>query len=198
MIDRYGIEVPPLHVSQPADAESAFIDFGFEECLDSFGAFGIFALAREAQLVPEEFFEIFGQVMQEEAHHIVFFVNWFAHRQARRGGADRALRGPRSLWHYGKALYKLADLVRDDGADDGADFIATGAAAFVDDLTPRMVLERCVAENERRLAGFDRRLLVPHLVPRLARVALSGLRLLPERGAPRDAAASGDRSSRAA
>lgn len=198
MIERYGIEVPDLEVSVPSDVESAFIDFGFEECLDSFGAFGIFALAHEARLVPDEFFEIFGQVMQEEAHHIVFFVNWFGYRQAQRGAAARALRGPRSLWHYAKALYKLADLVRDDGADEGADFIVTGASAFVDDLTARMTLTRCLAENERRLAGFDRRLLVPELMPRLARMALAGFGLIPGQSTSRAGAAQGDPSSREA
>jgi hypothetical protein len=179
MIERYEIEVDEPDVTVPTDVENAFIDFGFEECLDSFGAFGIFALAREAELVPDEFFEIFGQVMQEEAHHIVFFVNWFGYRQAGLGGIASRTRAPRSLWHYAKALYKLADLVRDDDAEEGADFIATGGQAFVDDLTPGLVLSRCVSENERRLAGFDRRLLVPQLVPRLARLALSGVRLFP-------------------
>jgi len=198
MIERYGIEVPAFAVTTPDDVESAFVDFGFEECLDSFGAFGLFALAREAKLVPDEFFEIFGQVMQEEAHHIVFFVNWYAYRQAQRGVSARALRAPRALWHYGKALYKLADLVRDDDADEGADFIATGATAFVDDLTPHMVLSRCVAENERRLAGFDRRLLVPRLVPRLARVALLATRWLPERSISSGGASQSSASSRAA
>ena len=198
MIDLYGIEVPPIDTSVPLDVESAFVDFGFEECLDSFGAFGLFALAREADLVPDEFFQIFGQVMQEEAHHIVFFVNWFAWRQAQRGGSARVLRAPRTLWQYGKALYKLGDLVRDDGADEGADFIATGASAFVDDLTPHMVLTRCVSENERRLAGFDRRLLVPRLVPRLARVAMAGTRWLSDGNVASRDAATPDSSSRAA
>jgi hypothetical protein len=198
MIDRYDIEVEEPEVTLPSDVESGFIDFGFEECLDSFGAFGLFALAKEAELVPDEFFEIFGQVMQEEAHHIVFFVNWFEHRQVQRGGVASALRRPRSLWHYGKALYKLADLVRDDDADEGADFIATGASVFVDNLTARMTLARCLAENERRLAGFDRRLLVPRLMPQLARIALAGFKLIPERGAAPGNPTQGDASSRAA
>jgi hypothetical protein len=181
LIERYEIEVDEIPVTLPSDVESAFVDFGFEECLDSFGAFGLFALAREAKLVPEQLFEIFGNVMQEEAHHIVFFINWFAYRETQRGIHARALRLPRSLWHYAKALYKLSDLVRDDDAEEGADFIATGAAAFVEDLTPGLVLASCLRENQRRLAGFDRQLLLPTLVPRLARLALAGIRLLPER-----------------
>src|SRR5262249_54360537 len=65
----------------PADAVEAFTDFGFEECFGSFGAFGLFQLAREHALVPDALFDIFDRVMEEEARHIVFFINWFAHRQ---------------------------------------------------------------------------------------------------------------------
>jgi len=97
------------------------------------------------------------------------------------------LRHPKALWHYGKALRKLVDLVRDDDAPEGQDFIVSGASAFIDDLTPMLVLSRCLAENERRMAGFDRRLLVPRLGPALAGLALNVLERLPERwsGAPR-------------
>jgi hypothetical protein len=186
------------------DPVAEFIDFGFEECLDSFGAFGLFKLARDAEIVPDPLFEVFDNVMREEAHHIVFFINWYAHREASRGGAARWLRGPRALWHYGKALGQIAELVRGDGVEEGADFIVKGAEAFVEDLTPRLVVRTCLEENERRLAGFDRRLIVPRLIPRLARLANAALRLVPARGprppAPRASAAAGSESpaSRAA
>jgi hypothetical protein len=181
MIALYALPAGDIHVEVPPDAVEAFIDFGFEECLDSFGAFGLFKLAREHMLVPDPLFEIFDQVMQEEANHIVFFINWFNHRQARRRGAARWLRRPRAGWHYWKALRKLYGLVRDEDAPEGKDFVVTGAGAFVDNLTPRLVVEACVSENERRLARFDRRLLVPGLVPGLARIALGALRLVPAR-----------------
>ena len=57
----------------------------------------------------------------------------------------------------------------------------TGAQAFVDDLSPQRIIGACVSENEWRMAGFDRRLLVPKLVPALATVARAVLRFLPER-----------------
>jgi len=181
MIERYGLHADEVHAEVPEDALTAFIDFGFEECLDSFGAFGLFKLAREHMLVPDPLFGIFDQVMQEEAHHIVFFINWFAHRQATLGPLTRMLRTPRALWHYGKAVYKLAGLVRDDDAPEGKDFVVTGAGAFVENLTPRIVIAACLAENERRLARFDRRLIVPTLLPRLAGIAAGVLRLVPAR-----------------
>jgi len=182
LVERYDIEVAPYVPEKLADdIEGEYIDFGFEECLDSFGAFGIFQLARESNLLPDEIFQIFDNVMREESHHIVFFINWYAHREVSRGAPASLLRTPRSLWHYAKALYKLTDLVRDDGADDGADFIVTGAAAFVDELTPHLVLRHCIAENQRRMAPFDPRLLQPRLVPRFAGAALAALRAVPER-----------------
>jgi hypothetical protein len=183
MIERYSLPADPSQEPIYADPVAEFVDFGFEECLDSFGAFGLFALARRSELLPDALFEIFDNVMREESHHIVFFINWFAHREARRGRVARALRGPRSLWHYAKALRKIAELVRDDGSGEGADFIVTGAQAFLDDLTPRLVLRTCLAENARRMADFDRRLIMPALIPRLARLAAAGLRLIPSRGA---------------
>ena len=132
--------------------------------------------------MPDPLFEVFDNVMREEANHIVFFINWYAHHQAKLGTSGRLLRIPLSLWHYAKALGAIADLVRGDDGDDGADFIVTGAKAFVDELTPSLVIEACLAENERRLAHFDRRLLVPRLIPSLARAALAGLKLIPSRG----------------
>ena len=178
MIERYGLDAGDVHVELPADVVEGFIDFGFEECLDSFGAFGLFALARDHALVPQPLFDIFDQVMQEEAHHIVFFINWFAHRQANRGVAHRVLRGPKGLLHYTRAVRKIAEMIFDDD-DAGSGFTVTGAQAFLDGLTPRLVMERCLAENERRLAGFDRRLLVPRLFPRLTRLGVLPLMLWP-------------------
>jgi len=194
MIARYALHADEPKVEVPTDAIEAFIDFGFEECFDSFGAFGLFQLAREHALVPGALFDIFEHVMEEEARHIVFFINWFAHRQVNQGRVARVLRHPKALWHYGKALRKLVDLVRDDDAPEGQDFIVSGASAFIDDLTPMLILSRCLTENERRLAGFDRRLLVPRLGPALAGLALKVLERLPERwsGARRPARAPRD------
>lgn len=182
MIDRYELPHEEAHVEITQDPMAEFIDFGFEECLDSFGAFGVFKLARDSRLMPDPLFDVFDNVMREEATHIVFFINWYAHRQANLGPVEKLLRGPRSLWHYAKALVKIGDLVRDDDAEEGADFILTGAQAFVDDLTPKLVLKTCLEENERRLANFDRRLIVPRLIPGLAGLANAALRLVPSRG----------------
>jgi hypothetical protein len=182
MIELYRLPLDEIRVEIPADVLDAFIDFGFEECLDSFGAFGLFKLGRQHLVMPAELFDIFDRVMQEEANHIVFFVNWFAYRQATAGPLPGALRHPKALKHYLRALRKLAGLAFSDDTAEGKDFIISGAEAFIDNLTPAAVLAACVDENTRRLAGFDRRLLVPRLAPRLARLALAVLTRLPRRG----------------
>jgi len=182
MIGLYGLHVDEIRVEIPADVLEAFIDFGFEECLDSFGAFGLFKLAREHLVMPDPLFAIFDRVMQEEANHIVFFLNWFAYRQVNGGASSRALRHPKALRHYLRAVRKLAGLALSDDTAEGKDFIIRGAEALVDNLTPAAVLAACLEENTRRLAGFDRRLLVPRLAPRLARLVLGVLGLLPRRG----------------
>jgi len=181
MIAIYGLHADEIRVEIPADALGAFIDFGFEECLDSFGAFGLFKLARQHLTMPAPLFNIFDRVMQEEAAHIVFFLNWFAYRQANRGALPSAARHVKALRHYLRALRKLAGLAFSNDGDDGKDFIVSGADAFVGNLTPAVVLAACLEENTRRLGGFDRRLLVPQLAPRLARLALGVLRRLPTR-----------------
>src|SRR5262249_47365983 len=122
MIELYGLHADEVHVEIPADVLQAFIDFGLEECLDSFGAFGLFKLAREHLSIPAALFDIFDQVMQEEATHIVFFLNWFAYHQATRGLVPRAFRHPKALRHYLRALRKLAGLASGD-TPDGKDFI---------------------------------------------------------------------------
>ena len=67
MIDRYGLEATeqPLEAF-PADLETAFIDFGFGECLDAFLGFGAFKTARQFEFLPEGMFEIFDVLMHEE------------------------------------------------------------------------------------------------------------------------------------
>jgi len=182
MIELYRLPLGEIRVEIPADVLDAFINFGFEECLDSFGAFGLFKLGREHLDMPTELFDIFDRVMQEEANHIVFFLNWFAYRQATAGALPRVFRHPKALKHYLRALRKLAGVALSDDAPEGKDFVISGADAFVDNLTPAAVLAASLDENTRRLAGFDRRLLVPRLVPRLARLALAVLSALPHRG----------------
>jgi hypothetical protein len=179
MIERYGIAA----VEQPiedlgSDVETAFIDFGYGECVDSFLGFGVFKIARQSGFLPDAMFEIFDTLMHEELRHIVFFVNWMAWREVQKGRGAAWLRGLTSLRFYGRAFRRLLGTVRrGQGANEGRDFSATQASVFLDGFTFRRFLADCHAENVRRMAGIESQLLRPRFLPAVAGMALSGLRL---------------------
>jgi hypothetical protein len=180
MVRRYCIaaEERPLDEPPRRDLRRAFADFGYGECLDSFLGFGVFKIARRSAFLPEPLFEIFDMLMREETRHIVFFINWMAWQQAARGRIAGSLRGANAARYYGRAIGRLIGTVRRGRrANDGRDFSATQAGVFLEGFTLRNFVEECFAEHERRMGEFDPALLRPRFLPRLARVALSGLRL---------------------
>jgi hypothetical protein len=184
MIQRYGLpaEEQPLEQIGP-DLHTAFADFGYGECIDSFLGFGVFKIARQSEFLPETLFEIFDTLMLEETRHIVFFVNWMAWQEAAKGRGAwwRALVSAR---FYGRAIGRLIGTIRrGQKENDGKDFSATQANVFLDGFTFRRFVEECYAENARRMADFETDLLRPRFLPSLASAALSGLRLLPARAA---------------
>jgi len=178
MIRRYGIDVTEQPLEPlPADIETAFKDFGFGECMDSFLGFGVFKIAREGGFLPESMFDIFDTLMYEETRHIVFFINWMAYRQVQQG-RTRWRRAAASLRFYTRAVKRLVGTARRGAqAGDGKDFSATQASIFLEGFTFRRFLEDCYAENARRMSVMEEGLLRPSFLPKLAEVALSGLRL---------------------
>src|SRR6516165_257771 len=180
MIRRYGIaaEERPLDEPMSSDLRRAFADFGYGECLDSFLGFGVFKIARRSGFLPEPLFEIFDVLMREETRHIVFFINWVAWQEAARGRGARWLRGLTAAGYYCRAIGRLlATVRRGRRANDGKDFSATQASVFLEGFTLRGLIEECCAEHERRMREFDPNLLQPRFLPRLAGIALAGLRL---------------------
>jgi hypothetical protein len=183
MIRRYGLpaEEQELEPIGP-DLHTAFADFGYGECIDSFLGFGVFKIARQSEFLPDKLFQIFETLMLEETRHIVFFVNWMAWQEAVRGRGAGWWRALVSARFYGRAIRRLVNTVRQgQKANDGKDFSATQASVFLDGFTFRRFVEECYAENARRMADFEADLLRPRFLPSLARAALSGLRLLPVR-----------------
>lgn len=172
------VEEPPAPIL-PKHIKQAFTDFGFGECLDSFFAFGMFGLAREANYLPESMFALFDPILHEEARHIVFFINWITYVQAQKGRFDW-LRGAHSLLHYGRSLFNLGTMVLTNNSQEGG-FTATGAKTFVDDLTLPQFLAATIRENQQRMSQFDDRLLQPRLLPRLAAIALRTITRLPSK-----------------
>ncbi|HLO86094.1 MAG TPA: ferritin-like domain-containing protein [Nostocaceae cyanobacterium] len=184
LINRYGIEIsarPPVIL--PENIEPAFITFGFEECVDSFFAFGLFAIAKEANIFPEQLFTIFDPILDEEARHIVFLVNWFTYIQIERGQGFPLLRNTKTLLYYAKALSNLIGAF--SGTDSsGTGFTATGANTFMDNLTLEKFIAVCLRENEYRMSKYDSRLLQPRFIPRLTNIAYKILQLIPKRKQP--------------
>jgi len=175
LITHYGISTPTLRLPPPlANAEWAFRRLGYSECFDAFFTFALFAIARDSGFFPAVLVDKFEPVMQEEARHILFFVNWEAYRQARsplwqrplhlwRGALGRALQ----VWHRVKSAMN----VRSD-----KNFTMKGHQVITMDITPRRFLALCLTENAQRLERYDTRLLRPRLVPTMAHVLCRVLR----------------------
>jgi hypothetical protein len=163
----YEISLPPLPAPQPpVDPEWAFLCTGYSECFDAFFSFALLAIAQASGFFPSGLVALFEPIMQEEARHILFFVNWEAYKQAHRPLWQR----PRSLWRgvLGRGLQVWYRLQMARGMPASGDFTLTGHHTMQSTLTPRRFLELCLQENARRLSGYDARLLRPRLVPAVA------------------------------
>jgi hypothetical protein len=170
MIRFYGIQLAPEEpYVAPTSPLWGFLRTGYGECFDSFFAFGLFALAKRSGFFPPELVEVFEPVIQEEARHNLFFVNWIAYMKRRQGG-------PANLIFQAKCLAALAcqawSRLKMARRTDSNNFTATSGEAMGLDISPRGFFALCLAENERRLAPFDRRLLRPRMMPALARLAM--------------------------
>lgn len=174
MIQKYGLDV---RVKEPTEkpTREAFIHFGYNECVDSFAAFGIFRLAREARILPDALTSLFAQVIVEEARHIVFFVNWVAWDRYRRGYRSAILQAPLALGGYAGAIYRRvqggAEMANADDGGPGGD--VNLFADVLEGLTPVKFLRACIEENDRYMRDFDTRLLRPRVIPTLGKTALA-------------------------
>ncbi len=191
---RYGIERSPSPEPEvPSDPTKAFLRTGYGECLDSFFAFGLFRIGADSKLFPEGITSVFEKIMQEEARHILFIVNWAAYLRARR---PFLLRPAFDAWRAWNVAAQAFDRVRGalqmakgGGPEDGTappsqdGFTLAGRSAF-GDFSLRSFLELCLAENERRLAPYDARLLRPRLAPGTAAAIV---KVLPRGKAPQPA-----------
>ena len=179
LVEAYGISLAPEpEYRRPRDPEWAFMVTGFSECIDSFFAFGLFALARRSGFFPPALVDTFEPVIQEEGRHILFFVNWVAWHK-------RNLRWPRRplfavkvlavwillVWErigVARGVGNAGDGSRAAAQDNNFTFTGTKAVGAVD-LSVAALIDVCLEENERRLSGYDVRLLRPNFVPGLLR-----------------------------
>jgi hypothetical protein len=177
MLRFYGIPTAAENAySAPKDPEWKFICTGYGECFDSFFAFGLFKMAKDSQFFPPELVDVFEPVIQEEARHIMFFVNWVAYMSANKAPLPRLWFRLRCLAALGMAALGRLSLAgtADQGKSDD-NFVAAGGATLTVDLTPRKLLETALSEDKRRMDRFDARLLRPQLMPFIARIALKFL-----------------------
>jgi len=172
MIDRYGLVVKP-NVPKQNPTRGAFMDFGYNECVDSVAGFGIFRLACDARILPAGLTSLFARVIEEEARHIVFFVNWIAWDRARRGLRGPVLQAAPALYSYAAAIGRRikggAQLQNDKSDEEPRDLFGD----VIKGLTLAKFLRACIAENDRYMAAFDPRLIRPRVIPALLRVALA-------------------------
>jgi len=180
LVAAYGIPLAPEpEYLPPRDPEWAFLLAGFCECVDTFFAFGLFALAKRSGFFPPELVDTFEPVVQEEGRHIIFFVNWVAWHRRNLPAWRRILFASKivSVWAF--LIWERIGFAR--GLDDGGEarlrcnpqdnnFVFTGSRAIgCGNVSAGSVIDICLSEHERRFAGYDARLLRPRLMPRLMR-----------------------------
>jgi hypothetical protein len=179
LVRAYGISLEPEpEYIEPRDTEWAYLVTGFSECIDSFFAFGLFELAKQSGFFPMELVDTFEPVIQEECRHILLFANWVAwHRRTMRW-YKRPLFELRvaAVWVFlGWERFGLArgmDAGTKGNANDN-NFTVTGSKSVSNvDISAAELMRICLSENERRFAGYDRRLLRPTTTPNLVQLAL--------------------------
>ena len=175
LVASYGIRLAPETLDEPPrNPEWGYLVTGYSECIDSFFAFGLFELARRSNYFPPALVETFEPVIQEEARHILLFANWLAwHR--RQLGAFRRIKFELLVacaWIF--LAWERIGLARDiDGGNRDSNFTLNGSQAVSDAaIGPLDLMTICLTENDRRFAGYDRRLLRPTTTPALARMTV--------------------------
>ena len=179
LVQAYGIRLlPEPEYRPPRDPEWAFMVTGYSECIDSFFAFGLFALAKRSGFFPAALVDTFEPVLQEEGRHILFFVNWVAWHKCKLPLWRRAFFMAKvvAVWLF--LIWERIGIVRGVRSDGGSaaatqdnNFTLTGSKAVgAVDLSVAGLIDVCLAENDRRLAGYDPRLVRPNFVPRLMRL----------------------------
>lgn len=180
MVQSYGIVLQPEPpYPRPKDPEWAFMRTGYSECIDSFFGFGLFKLAKDSGFFPPELVDTFEPVMREEGRHILFFVNWVAWWR-------RNMPWWRRPWFELKVLAVWAFLIgerigfargmEDEGRQEDNNFTLNGSKELGVEVTFPELAAICLAENDRRLAPYDQRLIRPRFVPAMMRLALRFMR----------------------
>lgn len=178
MVAFYGVRLDrEPEYKPPRDPEWAFMRTGFSECIDSFFAFGLFALAKRSGFFPATLVGTFEPVIQEECRHILFFANWAAWHWRNLPLWKRPIFAARVLAVWIVLIWDRIRTAKDIGGNvTDNNFTLTGSQSLGVDIAPRDLLDLCLAENDRRMAALDLRLKRPGVMPRLVRLARPFLR----------------------
>lgn len=188
LVRRYDVSVDPgPEQPLPRNLEAAFMRTGYGECIDSFFAFGMVALARDTEFLPQALLDVLEPIVQEEVRHILFLVNWVAYKRRQLPSPLQPLHRVRCLASFAGAAFDRARSAGNVASDAGKGlskdgFTASGASAITSDFSVRAFVARCLEENTRRFAIYAPELLRPRAVPALARTFLRLTTLA--RGAP--------------
>jgi len=129
------------------------------------------SFAKRSGYFPPELVDTFEPVIQEEGRHILFFVNWAAwHRRnlpwwrrpifaCKVAAVCASLPGNAAGWRAGGQRPGRQQLYRD------------WRQVHRRRSRCRRFMDLCLAENDRRLSGYDSRLLRPATMPWLVRFA---------------------------
>jgi hypothetical protein len=173
LVAAYGVTLAPEpHYVVQGDPQWAFMVTGYSECIDSFFAFGLFESAKRSGFFPAALVDTFEPVIQEEARHILFFVNWAAWHRRTMPFWRRPFFEVKVLAVWLFLIWERIGIARDmgNGVQDN-NFTVTGAKSVGSDVNVGELIDICLAENQRRMRPYDQRLLRPTFVPALARLA---------------------------
>lgn len=180
MVAAYGITLAPEPAYvRPRDPEFAFMRTGYSECIDSFFGFGLFRIAHDSGFFPQELVDTFEPVMREEGRHILFFVNWVAWWRRNMPWWRRPWFEAKVLLVWIALILERLDLAKGMGAASKAqenNFTLNGSKELGVEITFQQLAHICLAENDRRLAPYDPRLVRPRFVPAMIRCMLMFVR----------------------
>lgn len=176
MVRAYGIELAPEpDYVRPKDPEFAFMRTGYSECIDSFFGFGLFKIAKDSGFFPPELVDTFEPVMHEEGRHILFFVNWVAWWRRNMPWYRRPWFELKVIAVWFALIWERIDIAKGMGDNTKAqenNFTLNGSKELGVEVSFPELARICIAENDRRLAPYDKRLIRPRFVPAMMRLAL--------------------------
>jgi hypothetical protein len=184
MMEFYSIPTPGLlSIQLPSKIEPAFIDNGFEGCLDSFLGFGLFGVAQQAHYLSEALVQVFDSYLEDKARRIIFFINWWTYWNIKlKQRSDWSeIRGIRALWTRRRNLIKLLSAFDQEEFEEDSRDDVNSVGRLLGELTLEQFLKMCQSEQAHRMVDVNPSLQQPHLNFTLASFIQRILKFWPQR-----------------